>query len=81
MLAQVLENTRNYFRMTGMLNEAGISQPNVIGAYEPGKGVMKGDNSYPYSGTEKGDYYLTNVVMPMLRRIMPDLIANELVGV
>lgn len=97
-LAQVLENTRNYYRMKGMLNEAGTPNragirgytPNgVIGASPVGKtgsdGVMKGDNSYPYTGTNDyggyGDYYLPNVVMPMLRRIMPDLIANDLVGV
>jgi len=27
------------------------------------------------------DYYMPNMIMPMLRRIFPDLIANELVGV
>ena len=101
-LAQVLENTRNYFRMKGMLNEAGVNGPNragirgytsdgVIGASptngQGSKGVMQGANSYPYSNYNDGtyggygDYYLPNVVMPMLRRIMPDLIANDLVGV
>lgn len=83
-LAQVLENTRNYYKMTGMLNEAGVAtgvaQTNVIGT-KPAQGVMTGDPSVPYSGTAYGDYYLPNIVMPMLRRIMPDLIANELVGV
>lgn len=88
-LAQVLENTRNYYQMHGMLNEAGIAQANIVGSkgsgFGPegvaGKGVMTGDYSVPYAGTTYGDYYLPNVVMPMLRRIMPDLIANELVGV
>lgn len=89
-LAQVLENTRNYYRMKGMLNEAGtfgprsgIKQPGVVGDYEKGKGVLKGDDAVPYANPngEYGDYYLPNVVMPMLRRIMPDLIANDLVGV
>lgn len=102
-LAQVLENTRNYYRMRGMLNEAGVQQPlgprdgirrNGVAGDSPinkggSEGVMKGDNSYPYSqayGDQSmnggyGDYYLPNVVMPMLRRIMPDLIANDLVGV
>lgn len=87
-LAQVLENTRNYYRMKGMLNEAGtfgprggITQAGVVGNYEKGKGVLKGDDAQPYLGGEYGDYYLPNVVMPMLRRIMPDLIANDLVGV
>lgn len=99
-LAQVLENTRNYYRMKGMLNEAGTPNRAGIRGYTPNgvigqgpvsdkgsAGVMKGANSYPYTnydGTPDGgygDYYLPNVVMPMLRRIMPDLIANDLVGV
>ena len=88
-LAQVLENTRNYYKMTGMLNEAGVAQAGVVGSKgsgfgpegEVGKGVMTGDYSFPYKGQNYGDYYLPNVVMPMLRRIMPDLIANDLVGV
>lgn len=95
-LAQVLENTRNYYKMKGMLNEAGITDPGngvqygkVIGPSRiTGKGsdgVMQGANAYPYydnaANGGMGDYYLPNVVMPMLRRIMPDLIANDLVGV
>ena len=95
-LAQILENTRNYYKMKGMLNEAGTMGPRggiqgytadgVIGASPITKtgsdGVLKGGNAYPYSGNGPyGDYYLPNVVMPMLRRIMPDLIANDLVGV
>lgn len=88
-LAQVLENTRNYYKMKGMLNEAGVAQGDVVGskgsgfgsAGVRGEGVMTGDYNYPYAGNNMGDYYLPNVVMPMLRRIMPDLIANDLVGV
>lgn len=94
-LAQVLENTRNYYKMKGMLNEAGTFGPRggiqgytpdgVIGASpvndKGSVGVMKGANAQPYLGGDYGDYYLPNVVMPMLRRIMPDLIANDLVGV
>ena len=95
-LAQVLENTRNYYKMTGQLNEAKTTYgKGVIGQAGPvgsdgsgfgpdgvaGQGVMTGDASVPYTGSTYGDYYLPNVVMPMLRRIMPDLIANELVGV
>lgn len=89
-LAQVLENTRNYYKMRGMLNEAGVMQHDVVGSKgsgfgaegERGKGVMTGTYSYPYEQPGyNGDYYLPNVVMPMLRRIMPDLIANDLVGV
>ena len=85
-LAQILENTRNYYKMHGMLNEAGVARSNVLGqgriTDKGSDGVMHGANAYPYSGNEPyGDYYLPNVVMPMLRRIMPDLIANDLVGV
>ena len=94
-LAQVLENTRNYYKMTGMLNEAGIynsgiDQAKVVGSKgsgfgpdgTPGNGVLTGKNPYPYApNSTYGDYYLPNVVMPMLRRIMPDLIANDLVAV
>ena len=86
-LAQVLENTRNYYKMKGMLNEAGVAQADVVNKGtvrhpgEDGQGVLQGTNSYPYRDGAYGDYYLPNVVMPMLRRIMPDLIANDLVGV
>ena len=80
-LAQVLENTRNFYKMKGMLNEAGVQQTDVVGPYNKGEGVLKGTNNYPYAAGSYGDYYLPNVVMPMLRRIMPDLIANDLVGV
>lgn len=92
-LAQVLENTRNYYKMKGMLNEAGtfgprggITQAGVVGgapSTRPDGGVLTGPNSWAYTDPQGayGDYYLPNVVMPMLRRIMPDLIANDLVGV
>ena len=80
-LAQVLENTCNYYKMKGMLNEAGIHQGDVTGGYTKGKGVLTGDDNVPYANGTAGDFYLPNVVMPMLRRIMPDLIANDLVGV
>ena len=80
-LAQVLENTRNYYKMKGMLNEAGIQQADVTGGYTKGNGVLRGDDNVPYATGVQGDVYLPNVVMPMLRRIMPDLIANDLVGV
>lgn len=87
-LAQVLENTRNYYKMKGMLNEAGtfgprsgIQHASTIGQKD--NGVLRGADAVPYRNpmSEYGDYYLPNVVMPMLRRIMPDLIANDLVGV
>lgn len=90
-LAQILENTRNFYIMKGMVNEAGVSQADIIGSpdtaakfgptRDPAAGIMTGTNSYPYAPGAYGDYYLPNVVMPMLRRIMPDLLANELVAV
>jgi hypothetical protein len=89
-LAQVLENTRNFYKMHNMLNEAGIAHSSTIGGSPvaaDGKGstgFLKGDYAHPYAdgGTGNyGDYYLPSVVIPMLRRIMPDLIANDLVGV
>lgn len=94
-LAQVLENTTNEFKRKGMLVEANPHGPYAIdgtgnnntvqfgktlGKYTPGDGVMTGkfgmDNAENY-----GNFYNANIVMPMLRRIFPDLIANELVGV
>ena len=89
-LAQVLENTRNFYKMHNMLNEAGIPYGGTIGKPSPvtndggSTGFLKGDRSVPYAGEGTGtygDYYLPSVVIPMLRRIMPDLIANDLVGV
>lgn len=80
-LAQVLENTRNFYKMTGMLNEAGVAQADIVG--QKSDGYLRGPYGYAAANAENpaGDFYLPNVVMPMLRRIMPDLIANELVGV
>ena len=82
-LAQILENTYSYYQMKGMLNEAGVAQPDIVGKKQ--NGVLRGDDGYkavrPGSVEGYGDYYLPNVVMPMLRRIMPDLLANELVAV
>ena len=87
-LAQMLESTRNFFKAHGLITEAatpGITQPAAVGqsGVMAGDGVMNGAFSYPYAGGDKGygDFYLPNVVLPMIRRIMPDLIANELVAV
>jgi hypothetical protein len=90
-LAQILENTRNFYKAAGVLNE-GVTQAQIVGSdgsgFGPdgvkGKGVMTGQYSVPYTTGSMdgyGDYYLPNVVIPMLRRIMPDLMANELVAV
>ena len=77
-MAQVLENTRKEFSKARLFTEAG---PTAVGntiemrptAYNQpvnGNGVLT-----------KDDYILPNVVMPMLRRIFPTLMAHELVGV
>lgn len=67
-LAQVLENTRNYYRMKGMLNEAGtamgprdgIRHNGVLGADrtngQGSQGVMQGANAYPYTGYGDSTY-------------------------
>ena len=86
-LAQILENTAEEFEKHGLLSAAtGMTQAQALGQspYEKGnsKGVLKGK-----LGREKGagdtgaDFYLPNVIMPMLRRIFPSLIAHERVGV
>jgi len=71
-------------------NSQGVGQNAVafnktLGTYEPGKGVMTGDlkgiNTDVSDPAAYGNFYNANIVMPMLRRIFPDLIANELVGV
>jgi hypothetical protein len=86
-LAQVLENTRAYYASKGMLMEAGpkgVKQADMVGNYTAGDGVLNGQYRSPYTTNDvskNGDYYLPNVVMPILRRIFPQLIANELVGV
>ena len=79
-VAQCLENTRKEFCKKGLFTEAA---PTAVGntvelrtdkpAYQnpvAGQGVLTAN-----------DYILPNVVMPMLRRIFPTLMAHELVGV
>ena len=88
-LAQILENTRNFYKAQGLIKEAGVTQSQIVGqsGVMNGDGVLNGQFSVPYAGGNPndpgvyGDYYLPNVVIPMLRRIMPDLMANELVAV
>ena len=77
-LAQVLENTRKEFTKKNLFTEAApTAVQNTIDNRDPayqapiqGKGVLT-----------QNDYILPNVVMPMLRRIFPTLMAHELVGV
>lgn len=83
-LAQILENTRTCYAQMGMINEAGIKQADVAGGSRftatGTKGMFSGDFASPGAGPNS-DYYLPNIVMPILRRIFPNLIANDLFGV
>ena len=77
-MAQVLENTRKEFTKAKLFTEAGPTavgntidmRPDAYNQPVNGNGVLT-----------KDDYILPNVVMPMLRRIFPTLMAHELVGV
>ena len=91
-LATILENTAGEFERSGLLTEAGeyhagMGQGSVMGPSPVGKTKSAGYLKGPY-GRQKSepvgannDFYLPNVIMPMLRRIFPSLIAHELVGV
>ena len=77
-MAQVLENTRKEFSKAKLFTEAGPTsvgntidmRPDAYNQPVNGNGVLTAN-----------DYILPNVVMPMLRRIFPTLMAHELVGV
>jgi len=76
-VAQCLENTRREFAKKNLFTEAAPSNTGNLDARHPtytapiaGQGVLTAN-----------DYILPNVVMPMLRRIFPTLMAHELVGV
>ncbi len=91
-LAQIFENTYNQAIASsklGLLGEAegpwqGVARDNIIGKepVAPGKsaGVLRGKTGYDGPGADS-NFYTTNIVLPMLRRVFPDLIANELVSV
>ena len=84
-LAQIFENTATEFERNGLLTEAGLTQAGVLGKSPKGKdgslGVMKGPLGREAASMTNSDFYLPNVIMPMVRRIFPSLIAHELVGV
>lgn len=78
-VAQCLENTRKEFTKKGLFTEAA---PTAVGNTVD----MRNGSAYNQPITGNGvltanDYILPNVVMPMLRRIFPTLMAHELVGV
>lgn len=85
-LAKVFENTYKEFKDHGLLVEAGMTQGDAVGGMRlkgPDKnlGTMTGKLGYQKNSSQYGDFYMPNLIMPMLRRIFPTLIANELVGV
>jgi hypothetical protein len=88
-LAQIFENTAEEFEKNGLLTESGLARADVLGGSPvnmkdgTSAGYLKG--KFGRAKAEKpsasNDFYLPNVIMPMLRRIFPSLIAHELVGV
>lgn len=92
-LAQVFENTCEDFQKQGLLIEAtmgGVDRSSILGGSPVSKnkdgssvssGFMKGPGGRKNASMDNSDFYLPNVIMPMLRRIFPSLIAHELVGV
>lgn len=90
-VSQLLENTAKEFAKAGLLTEAtGMTAGGDVAPL--GKNPIKGGKSQGYlkgdfgrekiaKGGDYGDYYLPNVIMPMVRRLFPSLIAHELVGV
>lgn len=88
--SQLLENTAKEFAKAGLLTEAtgmtaGEGGPLAAVGQKPiqGKksvGYLKGEFGRQ-NRSEYGDFYLPNVIMPMVRRLFPSLIAHELVGV
>lgn len=61
-----------------------LNDPKVGGRGQGMAGYLTGQDSGvngQFTAGQGNDYYMPNMIMPMLRRIFPDLIANELVGV
>lgn len=84
-LAQCLENTTKELVRQGLLKEdvRGTTVSTAAGKINPFAtdgtgGILKPTEP---NGVGNGDNYLPTTVIPMLRRIFPDLIANELVAV
>lgn len=82
-LAQLLENTRADLVRNGLLTEAhGQGSANtgpggeVASDYGANGGIMPAAN-----GTGANNVFYPSLVLPVLRRVYPELIAHELVGV
>lgn len=87
--AIVLETAYQTLKKHGLLTEAGpnvgTSVGSVLGKNSGGAGgYMSADNGYMNSAigdTGTGNFYMPQLVMPLIRRVFPQLIAHELVGV
>jgi hypothetical protein len=75
-LAKVLESTAQDFRRSGLISEEGLSTTDIAIAQDPKDGVLG-----PAKGDQPGNFDIPTIVMPMLRRIFPELMAHELVSV
>ena len=80
-LAKVFENTYKEFKNHGLLVEAGMMPKDgktvadglgTVNIRKNGnRGVMSGELGYKKDGSNYGDFYMPNLIMPMLRRIFP----------
>ena len=88
-VSQLLENTAKEFAKHGILTEAmgvgaalGTSPMGTKDGKAASTGYLKGKLGRKEGGLSGDDnFYLPNVIMPMVRRLFPSLIAHELVGV
>ena len=85
-VSQLLENTAKEFAKHGILTEA-MGVGDALGKSPVGKTDSAGYLKGPYGRKnaiavgDNNNFYLPNVIMPMVRRLFPSLIAHELVGV
>lgn len=88
--ALVLENTQREFQAKGLLSESYGSTPSVPAASSfGGMGAQPGDNLVPDGGGAFGttndygvnDSRIPTIVIPTLRRVYPELLAHEIMGV
>ena len=91
-LAQLLENTRADLIRQGFITEAAHGGPNNAGSANQGAGGEVASD-YGYTGQGKtatasvapsqfgNNAFYPTMILPVLRRVYPELIAHELVGV
>ena len=80
--AMVLENTERDFKMKGQMGRVNEAEAGMI---DQGSGGITGGSS-PVNPSANGvlgvsDFHWPSIVIPMVRRIFPALISNEIVGV